>query len=234
VQIVVLAGGRGTRLLPLTKDTPKSLIPILGKPFIEYQLELFKSHGIDDVVLCVGYLADKIIKHLGDGERFGLTIRYSVEKEPLGTAGALKEAEELLEEQFLLTYGDSYLQVDYTDVLEYLKARDRLGVMVVYKNFDRFDRSNVVVEQGLVKTYDKNRKEPGMIYIDYGLLALRKESLSIIPRETVMDLQCFYKALINTRQLLAYEATKRFFEIGSPAGLSDFEDFASHALLEVI
>ena len=234
MQIVVLAGGRGTRLFPLTKDTPKSLIPILGKPFIEYQLELFKSYGIDDVVLCVGYLADKIMKHLGDGGHFGLRIRYSVEKEPLGTAGALKRAQDLLDEEFLLTYGDSYLQVDYADVLKYLKARDRLGVMVVYKNFDRFDRSNVVVEQGFVKAYDKSRKEPGMVYIDYGLSALRKEALSIIPRDTVMDLECFYEALINTRQLLAYEATKRFFEIGSPAGLSDFEDFASHALLEVI
>jgi len=234
MQIVVLAGGRGTRLLPLTKDTPKVLIPILGKPFIEYQLELFKSHGIDDVVLCVGYLADKIMKHLADGRRFGLTIRYSVEKDLLGTAGALKKAEDLLDEEFLLTYGDSYLQVDYADVLKYLKTRDRLGVMVVYKNFDRFNRSNVVVEQGFVKAYDKSKKEPGMVYIDYGLSALRKEALSIIPGETVMDLECFYKALINTRQLLAYEATKRFFEIGSPAGLSDFEDFASHALLEVI
>jgi len=234
LQIVVLAGGRGTRLMPLTRDTPKSLIPVAGRPFIEHQLELFRRSGISEAVLCVGYLAQKIVDHLGDGERFGIRIRYSVEDKGLmGTAGALKKAEPLLDEIFLLTYGDSYLQVDYADVFERLRCSDRLGLMVVYRNFDRYDRSNVVAEGGFVKAYDKAGRSPGMVYIDYGLSAFRKEALSLVQAGAVADLEGLYKALISRGELLAYQAEKRFYEIGSFSGLRDFEEFASQRIPEV-
>lgn len=220
--------------MPLTRDLPKSLIPIAGRPFIEYQLELFRRSGIAEAVLCVGYRAEKIVDHLGDGRRFGIGIRYSVEQEGLmGTAGALRKAEPLLDDSFLLTYGDSYLQVDYADVLRKLRSSGKLGLMVVYRNFDQYDKSNAAVEDGLVKRYDKAKQTPEMVYIDYGLSAFRKEALGMIETGKAMDLQRLYNTLISQDELLAYETRERFYEIGSPPGLRDFEEFASQALTEV-
>ncbi len=228
MQIVVLAGGRGTRLRPLTDELPKSMIPILGKPFLQHQIELFKRNGITDIVLCVGYLADKIKDYFGDGSRIGVRIRYSVEKEGLlGTAGALRKAGPLLQDVFFLTYGDSYLRLGYASVMEGFRSSGTLGLMAVYRNFDRYDKSNVVVEAGFVKAYDKREPTAEMTYIDYGLSALRRAALTLIPSDTVVDLQDFYKALIDCRQLLAYEAQEHFYEIGSPRGLEEFRLFAA-------
>jgi NDP-sugar pyrophosphorylase family protein len=232
MQIVVLAGGPGTRLRPLTEEMPKSMIPVKDKPFLQYQIELFKRNGIRDIVLCAGYLAEKIMDCFGDGSKFGVKIRYSVEADALlGTAGALKRAESLLNEVFFLTYGDAYLMLDYADIMTYFKRSDKLGLMVVYKNLNRFDKSNVVVEDGYVKVYDKRRQTPDMVYIDYGVSVLRKGSLALIPPNVVMDLQEFYRTLIERMELLAYETYSRFYEIGSFRGLKEFRQLSSEGIL---
>lgn len=221
---MVLAGGPGTRLRPLTEKMPKSMISVKGKPFLQYQIELFKHSGIRDIVLCVGYLAEKIMECFGDGGKFGVKVRYSVEgNRLLGTAGALKRSESLLDDVFFITYGDAYLMLDYANVMAYFKRFNKLGLMVVYKNFNRFDKSNVIVEDGYVKVYDKKRQTPDMVYIDYGVSVLRKESLALIPPDAVMDLQEFYRALIEAGELLAYETHNRFYEIGSLRGLEEFK-----------
>jgi NDP-sugar pyrophosphorylase family protein len=232
MQIVVLAGGPGTRLKPLTEETPKSMIPVKGKPFLYYQIELFKRNDIRDIVLCVGYMAEKIMERFGDGSKFGVRIRYSVEGGTLlGTAGALKKAEPLLDDVFFLTYGDAYLVLDYTNVMAYFKRSDKLGLMVVYKNSNRFDKSNVVIEDGYVKVYDKKRQTAEMAYIDYGVSVLSNKSLSLIAPNVIMDLQEFYRALIERRELLAYETYNRFYEIGSFTGLKEFRQLNSIGVL---
>jgi len=228
MQMVVLAGGLGTRLKPLTEQMPKSLIPVNGRPFLEYQLELFKRSGISDIVLCVGHLGDEIKKYFGDGSRFGLDIRYSEEGEHLlGTAGAIRNAEALLANEFFLTYGDSYLLLGYGAVMDHFRQRDRLGLMVVYRNCNHLDRSNVIVEGNLVKVYDKEGRTPGMEYINYGVSLLRKEALSLIPPDRPFTQEEFYQLLIGQEQLLAFETGQRFFEIGSPHGLDEFRRLAA-------
>lgn len=232
MQIVVLAGGPGTRLRPLTEEMPKSMISVKGKPFLQYQIELFKHSGIRDIVLCVGYLAEKIMECFGDGGKFGVKIRYSVEgNRLLGTAGALKRSESLLDDVFFITYGDAYLMLDYANAMAYFKRFNKLGLMVVYKNFNRFDKSNVIVEDGYVKVYDKRRQTPDMVYIDYGVSVLRRESLALIPPDVVMDLQEFYRVLIEPGELLAYETYNRFYEIGSFRGLKEFRQLSSRGVL---
>ena len=228
MQMVVLAGGLGTRLRPLTEEIPKSLIPVNGRPFLEYQLELFKRSGISDVVLCVGHLGDEIKKYFGDGSRFGLDIRYSEEGEHLlGTAGAIRNAEAVLAGEFFLTYGDSYLLLDYRAVMDSFWRRDKLGLMVVYRNRNHLDRSNVIVDGGLIKVYDKGGRTPGMDYINYGVSLLRKEALSLIPPDRPFTQEEFYQLLIGQEQLLAFETGQRFFEIGSPHGLDEFRRLAA-------
>ncbi|MEW6221778.1 MAG: sugar phosphate nucleotidyltransferase [Candidatus Hadarchaeota archaeon] len=234
MQAVILAGGIGTRLKPLTEKVPKTMIPVYGRPFLEYQLSLLKRSGISNVVLCIGYLGSKIKKHFGNGEKFGLKISYSEEgNKLLGTAGALKKAERLLEDEFFVTYGDAYLMLDYRGVMQRFKKSKKLGLMVVYKNFDKYDRSNVVVGGGLVKVYSKKRKAPGMVYIDFGVSAFRKEALALVPKNKVVDLEDLNQKLIEKGELLAFETDQRFYEVGGPESLKEFEALMSSGKIKI-
>ncbi len=234
MQAVVLAGGVGTRLKPITEKIPKAMIQIRGKPFLEHQLNLLKSHGISDVVFCVGYLGDKIKKYFGDGRKFGIKLRYSEETGGLmGTAGAIKNAQDLLNDMFFVTYGDAYLILDYREVMRYFKKFNKLGLMVVYKNFDKYDRSNVVVEGNLVKIYSKKRRAQNMVYIDFGVSVLRKKALDLIPVGKVIDLEELYRELIERKELLAFETDQRFYQIGSPDGIEEFKSLISSGQIKI-
>lgn len=234
MQAVILAGGLGTRLKPLTEEIPKSMIQIQGKPFLEHQLNLLRQGGISDIVLCVGYLGEKIKEYFGYGKRFGVKIEYSEETEKLlGTAGALENARDLLDDTFFLTYGDAYLILDYRGVMGYFKKFNKLGLMVVLKNFDRYDKSNVVVEGDLIKVYDKQRRAPDMVYIDFGFSVLRKKALDLVPKGKVIDLGEFYHELIGRKELLAFETQQRFYEVGSQKGLEEFERLVSSGQIKI-
>jgi NDP-sugar pyrophosphorylase family protein len=227
MQAVILAGGLGTRLKPLTEKIPKSMIPIGGKPFLEHQLNLLKQHGISDVVLCIGYLGEKIKRHFGNGQKFGVKIEYSEETELRGTAGAIKKARGLLKDVFFVTYGDAYLILDYQKVMEYFNTFNKLGLMVVYKNFGKYGESNVVIDGDLIKIYNKKEKAPNMVYIDFGVSVLRKKALDLMPEGKVVDLEEFFQELIKRKELLAFETDQRFYEIGSPEGLAEVEELVS-------
>lgn len=224
MQAVILAGGLGTRLLPITRTVPKAMIPVCGRPFLEYQLALLKDHGVTDIILCIGHLGEILASHFGDGSRLGLSIRYGREdKGLLGTAGALRNVEHLVSDQFFVTYGDGYLVLNYQHAMTYFRQQGRLGLMVVYKNRNRYDRSNVVVTGRYVSAYDKHRALPGMEYIDFGVSILRREALRLVPPGLAVPLEELYSRLIPRQQLLAYRAWRRFYEIGSPRGLSEFD-----------
>lgn len=234
LQVIILAGGLGTRLRPLTEEVPKSMVPILGKPFLEHQINLLRRYGVTDFVICVGYLGEKIREYFGDGSKFGVDIKYSEEKnELLGTAGALKKAEALVEDVFFVTYGDAYLILNYSNVMDYFLQFTKLGLMVVYKNFDAYDRSNVVVEGDFVKVYDKRIKFPGMFYIDFGVSVFKRGVLDLIPVRRAVDLEEIYQDLIRRRELIAYETGQRFYEIGSRGGLKEFEDLVKSGCINV-
>jgi len=222
--MVIFCGGLATRLGNLAKDIPKSMLEINGKPFLYYQIEKLKKQEIKDIVLCVGHLSDKIIDYFGDGSKFGVNITYSHDGDkPLGPIGALKKAECFLKEDFLIMYGDSYLSVDFRKVYDFFKAKGKLGCMVVYKNEDKYDKSNLVVENQMVTDYKSKEKE--MKYIDYGTTLLKKESLQLIPKDTFFATGDFFQKLIEKNELLAYESKERFYHIGNPESLEELRDF---------
>lgn len=228
MQVVILAGGKGTRLNPLTKNIPKSMLQIHGKPFLEYQINSFKQQQIKDIVLCIGYLGKQIKDHFQDGAKLGVRISYSEEKERLlGTAGAIKNAQALLEKKFLLTYGDTYLLWDYSRVINYFKSFNKLALMVVYKNTYRHYKNNVILKDNLVTVYNKNKELPKMAYIDWGLSVLKNDVLSLIPDGQTVSLEEFYQELIRRKELLAFETKQRFYEIGSFKGLAEFKDLVN-------
>ena len=226
MQIVILCGGKATRLYPLTKKIPKSMMRFEGKPFLEQQLDLLKKNRIFDIVLCVGYKAEQIKKYFGDGKNFGVEIKYSSDKKKLlGTGGALKKAENLLEDSFLVMWGDSYLPFNFQKAIKFFKKSNKPGMMIVFKNLNKYEPSNVEVKNNLVKSYSKKRKTKKMKYIDYGVSIYRKEVLKYLPRNQVCDLTKLQQVLIKKRQLLAYPAEKRFYQIGSPDGLEELKNY---------
>lgn len=222
MQMVILAGGLATRLNSLAKDIPKSMIDVAGKPFMEHQLVLLRRSGITDVVVCVGHLAQLIVDYFGDGSKFGLRIRYSYDGDRLlGTGGALKQAEPLLEGYFFLIYGDSYLAISFAEALQKLQSANKSGLMVVYRNRNLYDKSNVIVRDGMVVVYDKKQSSSEMLWIDAGITLLKRETFVAIPTSKVFSLEHLLSDLVRRDELLAWETSKRFYEIGSVAGLEE-------------
>ncbi|MEM3684042.1 MAG: sugar phosphate nucleotidyltransferase [Conexivisphaerales archaeon] len=223
MQAAVLAGGLGTRLGDLTKNLPKPMIPINGKPFLEYKIQELKEGGVDEIVLCVGYLADKIVNHFGDGARYGVKISYSYDGERLkGVIGALRNASKLLKDEFIITYADNYLRLNYADLMRSLLESGRLAVMAVYHNYNRYGKSDVKVKDNQVVYYSKHASEKeGLEWINYGAIALRKKALKFATDDSE---EGFFAELIARKEILAYEVKERFYEIGTHEGLKEFQE----------
>jgi len=223
--MVILCGGLATRLGSLSKNTPKSMIKIKGKPFLEYQIENVKKHSITDIVLCVAHLSEQIKDYFGNGEKLGVNICYSYDtKKPLGPIGALKNAENLLEDTFFVMYGDSYVFVDFNKVYSYFSKQNKLALMVVYQNFDKFDSSNIVINNELVTKYS-GEKTKEMTYIDYGVSLFRKKTLKDIPTDVFYSTNDLFTNLTKQKELLAFEVKKRFYHIGTPEALAEFKKY---------
>jgi MurNAc alpha-1-phosphate uridylyltransferase len=222
---VILAGGLATRMQPKTLTVPKLLLEVAGRPFADLQLELLARCKYQRVVLCVAHLGDMIRAHVGDGARFGLHVDYSEEgPELLGTGGALRAALPLLDETFLVTYGDSYLPFDYAAPLDILRAHDDCdAVMSVFKNAGQWDLSNVRTDGTWVLAYEKGTRDPAFDHIDYGALAMRRSAVLQLPERQKTGLDTLQASLAVRRRLRACVAHERFYEIGSPEGLEALE-----------
>jgi MurNAc alpha-1-phosphate uridylyltransferase len=221
---VILAGGLATRMRPSTLTVPKLQLEVGGRPFADWQLEKLARCGYDQAVLCIAHLGEQIRSYVGDGSRFGLHVAYSEEGPALlGTGGALRAAGALLEETFLVTYGDSYLPFDYAAPLDELRAHDDCdGVMSVFKNDGKWDASNVRTDGSWVLAYEKGTRDPAFDFIDYGAIALRRGAVLELPegRSGLDELQT---RLAARKRLRAHVARERFYEIGSPEGLAALE-----------
>ncbi len=229
MQCVILAGGLATRMRPLTDVMPKAMIPVEGKPFIDHQLTHLAATGVTDVVLSIGYRGDALRDHVGDGARFGVRVRAVDEGPNLrGTAGALRLAldEGVLEQAFLVTYGDSFLPVDFAAVFAAFRAARQPALMTVFRNEGRWDTSNVIFDGRMVTLYDKHRRTrpaADFTFIDYGLAALERAAVAQeVPATGKSDLAELYFTLSRRGALAGLEVSERFYEIGSPAGLEDF------------
>jgi NDP-sugar pyrophosphorylase family protein len=219
---VILAGGLATRLGPITKDIPKAMIEVAGRPFLWHQLTLLRRSGIRQVLVLVGHLGDAIRQHFGDGSALGISIEYSFDGPTLlGTAGAIRRALPLLPQQFFVLYGDSYLTCNYADVQAGFQRSGTPALMTVYRNEGRFDKSNVEFDGRRILQYDKRNASLAMHHIDYGLGAFQREVFSRLPEGQSYDLAVLYSDLLQSRELGAYEVHERFYEIGSLEGLRD-------------
>ncbi len=234
MQCVILAGGLGTRMRPLTTTVPKTLIPVADTPFAHYQLTWLAGHGVTEVVYSIAVLGDLIRAYVGDGRRWGLNVSYVEDgQELVGTGGALRRVYDggLLHERFLVLYGDSFLPFDFRLLVRAFDEQARPAMMAVYRNQGRFDNGNVQYGDGVVRLYQKAQRGetmPDMHYIDYGASILRAEVVAdnVGPGGT-RDLADIYHRLSLANNLGGWEVGRRFYEIGSPVGLRDFEGWVA-------
>lgn len=227
-QALILAGGEGTRLKPITEKIPKSMVEINNKPFLEYQLELMSKNGITNIVLCVGYLWEHIKDYFGDsyssisGNR--INLKYSVEPRFLGTGGAVKNAEKLTEKYFYILYGDTYLPINYQAMGNLIFEKEVMGVISVYENKDKMVNNNVILnEDGIILKYDKTQETVDMNGVEAGASVFNKNILNLLPNinelksDQKISLEIdIYPKLITRRQLLGYKTEKRFYDMGTP------------------
>lgn len=224
--VAILAGGLATRLRPITETIPKALVDVAGQPFIVRQLNYLRVQGVRHVILCVGHLGTMVRKLVGNGEDFGMKVNYS-EDGPylLGTGGAVRKAASLLGDEFFVLYGDTFLPVNFSAVQQAYKLSNQPALMTILKNKNQWDKSNVVFTDGKISEYNKWEPRKEMNYIDYGLGVVRAAVLQKYPDDQAFDLADVYHELSLRGQLAGLEVNERFYEIGSPTGLTETQRY---------
>ncbi len=218
MQAVILAGGFGKRLAPLTSEVPKPLLPVGGKPILVRQIEWLRRFGVTDVVLAVGYLRHKIFEALGDGRRLGVRIFYSVEEEPLGTGGAVKNAEPFItDEVFIVLNGDVLTNLDLNKLVETLGDADGAIALVPLRSpygIVEFDKDGYIT---------RFREKPLLegFYINAGVYALRRKVLSELPDRGNIE-ETLFPRLAQQRRLKAVVYRDVFWK--SVDSLKDLEE----------
>jgi mannose-1-phosphate guanylyltransferase len=220
LQALILAGGEGTRLRPLTSSVPKPVVPLAGQPFISYMIEWLRGHGVDEVILSCGFMADGVRAVLGDGDRLGVRLHYVEEPRPLGTGGALKLAEELLEDRFLMLNGDQLTDIDLTAQLrqhELTGARATIALIAV----EDPSAYGLVRQRGDLSVSDflekPNADEIDTHLVNAGVYVLDRSVLSeMAPAGTRFSIERDVFPQLVDQGLFGYEASGYWMDIGTP------------------
>jgi len=233
MKVVIMAGGRGTRIAELFPDIPKPLIPVDGMPILEREIRSLASQGFKDIILTVGYLADKIIEYFGDGSWLGVKIEYFVEETPLGNAGALFQLREKIgNEAFFLLNADAAFDVDFNRMLDYHKEHGGLVTLFTHPNSHPYDSGLIIsdkdghVEKWLSKEDDRpqwynNRVNAGLHVIDPKVLELSLKNLEIEPEigfpkgKVDLDRQIL-RPLCGTGKMFCYDSPEYVKDMGTP------------------
>ncbi len=227
-QAVILAGGQGIRMHPLTLTTPKPMIPIHGKPFLAYLIELLKKNGISEVILLVGYLHKTIEEYFGDGKKFGLSIHYSFSSVEADTGTRIKNALQLLDNNFLLLYGDNYWPLRLTDLTDFYEKMNTKASVVVYSNLDSITKNNIFVDgHGLIQIYDRSRTKENLNGVDIGFFILDKSIFINLPEENFSFEDVILPRLVTERQLAGFLTHHKYYGLSNPGRIPAIEKYLS-------
>lgn len=228
-QAVILAGGEGIRLRPLSYEVPKPMVLVNNRPFLEYLIEMLKKNGISEVVLLLGYLPEKITQYFGDGSNSGINIKYSTGKVSDKTGTRIKNAEHLLDEVFLLMYCDNYWPLSLKRLLEFYAKHKTLASVTVYTNKDGKgeygSENNIYVDDGYVLKYDRSRKDKNLNGVDIGFFIVSKKVLELMPNHDFSFEEEILPLLVNKRQLSGYQTEHRYYYISTLESLKLAEEF---------
>ena len=221
MKAVILVGGEGTRLKPLTCNMPKAMVPILNRPFMEYLLRYLEKHGVTDVILAMGYNPDPIQRYLGDGTQFGVRLTYLVEDSPLGTAGAVKNAELLLDGPFIVFNGDILTEIDLTAMMKrHQEVRSKVSIALTSVDnptiYGVVETDACAMVQRLVEKPSWDKVATNMI--NAGIYILEPEVLAHIPPSThsMFEHQLFPQLLEMGEPILGYPSDCYWLDIGTP------------------
>ena len=230
MQAVILLGGKGERLKPLTDSVPKPMVKVAGKPFLEHLVLLLRKNGLKKLLFLAGYLGHVIKDYFGNGSKWNVEIDYSFEDKPIGTGGALSLAKEKLNETFFVLFGDSYLPINYKQMVsKYINNRKKI-MLAVYDNADDTDVPfNIRLDKGkkVVAIYKKGKNNPPAFnYCDAGVLIVNKSAVELIGDKTPISFEeLVYPRLISEKELGYYIAKCRFYDIGTIERLKTFEEY---------
>jgi mannose-1-phosphate guanylyltransferase / phosphomannomutase len=222
MQAVILAGGKGTRLYPLTSRTPKPMVNLFNKPVLEHTIDLLKQHGIRDIIITVAYKADQIIDYFGGGSKWGVNIQYSLEDIPLGTAGGLRRMQPLLNDTFLIISGDAVTDFDLKAAVDFHKSKSAIATMLLYE-VDNPSQFGIVESEsdGHIRRF-LEKPSPSETFtntINTGIYILEPDVIGYIPYDTSYDFSrnVFPRLLQNQEAFYSYRTEGYWCDVGSLA-----------------
>ncbi len=215
VKAVILAGGLGTRLRPLTLKTPKPMLPLGKKPILEHLINWNKKNGVKSIVLCVSYRKEKIQDYFKDGKKFGVNIEYAVSKKPLATAGQLKTAEEFIDDTFVCVYGDSIFDFSLRNMIKQHKAKKAFTTMSLYEYKTNLEYGVINTSKtGKVTSWDEKPEIKANINI--GCYVMEPGILKYIPKNKPYGMDgVIRKAMKNKKLVNSFITKKGFRDIGN-------------------
>ena len=221
MKTVIMAGGKGTRIASIADDIPKPMIPLCGKPILEYQINCLRDNGLTDIIVVIGHLGACIQNHFGDGKNFSCNISYFSEKDPLGTAGALYKIQDQLEEDFLLINGDIIFDIDIGRFISFHKEKNSFATLAVHPNNHPFDSALLITDTEHRVTKWLNKEEERLYYknqVNAGLHILTQTLLKkIIPAKEKVDLdRDILKPMISSGKIYAYNTPEYIKDMGTP------------------
>lgn len=214
-QAIILAGGMGTRMKPFTDSHPKPMYPFYGKPFIVYLVEQIQSFGIRNILILLGYMPGDIMECLKDGKEYGVNISYDITPVEYNTGGRLLHAQDLIEEQCLLMYCDNYCPINFQQLVRDYESNHARIQLSAYENKDGYTKSNLLINDGLVKNYDKKRITPNLQGVDIGYAIIDKSVFQYMAGQDVNFEEVVYPEIVKQGKLFATLTKHRYYSVGS-------------------
>ncbi len=212
----ILAGGKGTRLRPITYELPKPMIPVNGRPLLEHHIEMLRDADIRDIIISIGYLGDKIKEYFGNGSKFGVKIRYVEEKEELGTAGPLRLIKDLVSEAFIMMNGDEYKEIDFVDMFEFHKSQNVLATIGLITVSNPENYGVVEMRGSKIVGFHEKPKNPPSNLVNAGIYVLEPDIISLIPEGFCkIEEGIFEKLAPQGNKMAGYHFEGRWFDLGT-------------------
>jgi len=211
----ILAGGKGTRMRPFTYEIPKSLIPVKGKPLLEHILELLKKYEINNVIISIGYLGNKIQDYFGNGSKFGVNIKYVKEEKELGTAGPLKLAEDILRRPFLMLNGDVLSDLNLYKFIKFHLKHQGLATIALTKVDDVSHFGLVEMEGDKILNFVEKPKNAKAGFINAGIYILDPKVIGYVPDGFSMIEKDVFPQLAQEGKLFGYKIEGQWFDTGT-------------------
>lgn len=234
LKTVILCGGQGAKMRPLTLTIPKPMLPIGYKPILEHIISFFKSEGLFNFIFAIGYLGENIIKYFNDGSQLGVSIKYSSEEKPLGTAGALKKIENLVSSPFVVSHGDTiFRNLSVKNVLKFHSDKKTVGTMVLWKTKDARPFGLVELDdEGKIISFREKPKYPTEGWVSTGLYVFNNEIFNYIPKNKFFTLEFdIFPKLIDRGKLFGYFHNGYWADVSRP---EDYEKISKDLLIEKV